>query len=82
MPEANSYNFTHKAVLELLVRSAGVTEGEWMLAMNFGFTAGNFGPDENSMLPGAVSVVNHVGIAKATVDTPKALKIDASNVKR
>ena len=44
MPEVNQLFFTHKEVLELLIKKAKIHEGRWMLSTNFGFAAGNFGP--------------------------------------
>src|SRR5690606_35801655 len=52
MPEASQYTFSHKELLALLVKAAGLHEGKWMLLVTFGFTAGNFaGPDCNHSVP-------------------------------
>ena len=80
MPEASSYTFSHTELLEHLIKAADVHEGKWMLQVNFGFSAGNFGADENSVSPGAVSVINHVGISRAKDDAPKNLVLDAAEV--
>jgi hypothetical protein len=80
MPEAQTYNFSHKELLELLIRASNVHEGDWMLQMNFGFTAGNFGSNEESVLPGAISLVNSVGITRAPENAPKALVLDAAKI--
>lgn len=74
------YSFTHRELLELLIKASNVHEGTWMLQMNFGFSAGNFGPNDESVLPGAVSVVNHVGITRAPDNAPKGLVADAAKV--
>ena len=78
MPE--TYSFTHKELLGLLIKASNVHEGEWQLQLTFSFTAGNFGPDEESMMPGSVAVVNQVSITRAKPESPKSLVLDASKV--
>lgn len=78
MPEANQYMFSNKELLELLVRQAGVHEGRWTLLANFGFGAANFGPTPDQMFPGAVVVINQLGIQRATSDTPEPISVDAA----
>lgn len=80
MPEVNAYTFNHKELLELLIKAAGVHEGEWMLQVNFGFSAANIGQDEESVHPAAIATVNYVGIAKAKQDSPRSLVLDAAKV--
>jgi hypothetical protein len=78
MPEVNQIFFGHKEVLEQLIRKAGVHEGKWMLAVNFGFSAGNFGPGPDQLSPGAVVTVLSVGIQRAGPDTPEPATLDAA----
>jgi len=80
MPEIETYKFSHKELIELMIKSAGVHEGDWMLQVNFGFTAGNFGPDNENMMPGGAALINHVGITKATRESPKGLVVNAAKV--
>jgi hypothetical protein len=80
MPEVESYKFSHKELVEALIKAAGVHEGDWALQVNFGFTAGNFGPDENNMMPGGAALINHIGITKAKPDSPKGLVVSAEKV--
>lgn len=80
MAEVETYTFSHLEILELLIKDAGIHEGEWMLQLNFGFSAGNIGPDDESVNPGAIIIVNHLGITKAKTDTPRGLKLDASEI--
>lgn len=80
MPEVESYKFSHKELIELMIKAAGVHEGDWTLQINFGFTAGNFGPDEENMMPGGAALINFVGITKAHPDSPKGLVVDAAKV--
>ncbi len=80
MPEINLYNFSHKELVVLMIKEAGVREGKWMLSTTFGFTAGNFGPSDTEMSPGAVVGIQKIGIQRATPDTPAAMIVDAAEV--
>jgi len=80
MPEANQYTFRHKELLEILIKQAGVHEGRWIIMMGFGFTAGNFGPDDEHLSPGAIVGVTAVGIQKAGPDSPDGMVLDAAVV--
>lgn len=80
MPEVDTYSFSHKELLELLIKAAGVHEGEWMLQVNFKLSAGNFGPDESSISPGTIVVVSNLGLTKAPKDAPSALTLDAAKI--
>jgi hypothetical protein len=80
MPEVNQIFFSHKEVLELLIKKAGVHEGKWVLAANFGFTAGYFGPSPDQLSPGAVVAVTQLGITRAPPDSPEQAILDAAIV--
>lgn len=73
MPEVDSYTFSNRELLALLIKAAGLKEGTWQLQANFGFSAGNFGPDENSVSPGGLVVVNHFGLVRAKPESPRSL---------
>jgi hypothetical protein len=80
MPEVNQLFFQHKEVIELLVKKADIHEGKWMLSVNFGFAAGNFGATPDQASPGAVATVLAIGIMRAAQDTPDTLQVNASIV--
>jgi len=80
MPEIPTYNVSHKELLELLIKASNVHEGDWMLQVNFGFTAGNFGPNDENVLPGAVAVINNIGITRAPENAPKGLVLNAAKI--
>ncbi|TKB19765.1 MAG: hypothetical protein E5V75_06305 [Mesorhizobium sp.] len=80
MPDVETYSFSHKELLQLMIEASNVHEGEWQLQVNFGFTAGNFGPSENDVLPGAIAVISQIGITRAKADAPKSLVLDAAKV--
>lgn len=80
MPDVETYSFSHKEIIELMIRASGVHEGEWMLQVNFGFTAGNFGSNDENLVPGAITIVNHMGITRAKQGAPSGLVLDAAKV--
>lgn len=82
MPEANQFTWTHKELVTLLVKAADIHEGRWWLMMNFGMGAGNFGPSEEQVGPGAFVAVTAVGIQRETSEAkaPSGLVVDAAEV--
>ncbi|MCA3440053.1 MAG: hypothetical protein INF50_06905 [Rhodobacter sp.] len=81
MPEVNNYSFDLREVTELLVRSAGVTEGHWMLNVNMTFSVGNFQTAPDTGLPGALVSFQSVGLSKVDPATsPPNLTVDASKL--
>ena len=80
MPEADQYKFTNKELLELLIKQADVHDGRWVLLVNFAFSAGNFGPSSDQILPGAVTAIQHIGIQRAGENTPVGMLLDAKKV--
>ena len=45
MPETKSITFTHKEVVEALIRYNDLHEGLWGLYIEFGLAAANIGPE-------------------------------------
>jgi hypothetical protein len=83
MATPTQFVVTHKELITLLIKHAGVHEGRWALAINFGFGPGNFGPTPETLSPGAVVVVNQILIQKEPPDgppMPDALIADAAQV--
>lgn len=82
MPEPNQFTWTHKELVTLLVKHAGIHEGRWWLLMNIGMGGGNFGPSEDQVGPGAFMAVKNVGIQREMPDTkaPSGLVVDAAEV--
>lgn len=76
--EINQYTFSHKELVELMIKKAGLHEGRWMLMTTFGFTAGNFGPSDDQMIPGIVAAVQSLGIQRADQNAPSSLVVDAA----
>lgn len=65
MPEVNQLFFQHKEIVELLIKKADIHDGKWVLAVNLGFSAGNFGPTLEQVVPGAIVSVLGIGLARA-----------------
>jgi hypothetical protein len=80
MPEASQYSFSHKELVELMIKKTGLHEGKWMLLVTFGFGAVNSGPSPDQVMPTAVVGIQSVGIQKATTDAPESLTVDAGVV--
>lgn len=79
MPEIETYTFPNREILSLLIKAAGVQDGDWQLQVNFGFSAGNFGSNEANMSPGSITIVASLGITKAKPESPKALVMSAKD---
>jgi hypothetical protein len=80
MAEASQFTFTHKELVEALIKKADLHEGRWMLLVNFGFAAINGGPSPDQISPTAMSVIQSIGIQKAPDDAPPSLLADAAIV--
>lgn len=80
MPEVNQYLFSRNELIELLIKSANVHEGRWMLMGNFGFSPGNYGPTPDTMVPGSVVAVLQVGILRSPPENPPEMSVDAAVV--
>ncbi|MCL6739882.1 hypothetical protein LZ518_01845 [Sphingomonas sp. RB56-2] len=80
MPTANQYSLSHRELTEIIIKHADVHEGKWMLMATFGFNAGNFGPSENDVLPGAVVAIQQLGIQRAEAGAPAGMIVDAAEV--
>jgi hypothetical protein len=80
MADPTQFMLSHKRIVELIIKDAGLHEGHWMLAVNFGLGPGNFGPTEETMSPGAVLAITQIGIQRVPTAAPAALVVDAAEV--
>jgi hypothetical protein len=78
MAETKQIVFTHKEVVEALLKQQGIHEGIWSLYVEFGLGALNVGASEDSLLPAAVIPITKIGIQKA--DKVNSLSVDAAQV--
>jgi hypothetical protein len=87
MPESEKYTVSHKELAQLILKSANVHEGQWMLTINFSFGPGNFGPSDDQLSPGLAIGVQQVGIQRINTEQippgtilPNSLIVDANEV--
>lgn len=78
MPETSQIAFSHKEVVEALIKSQGIHEGIWRIVIKFGLGAANTGPSESELHPTAMIPVLEIGIQRAEKETNIA--VDASKV--
>ena len=71
-------HFSHKEVVEELIKKQGLHEGLWGLYVEFGIAAANAGPDSNALHPTAIVPLMKVGLLKT--ETPTNLTADAAVV--
>lgn len=69
---ASAYNFSHKELVQLMLKDAGIHEGIWSLSVNFRLGAGSFGPSPTEVTPTGFVGVEGVGLQKIEVspDSP------------
>ena len=81
MPDISNYTFELREVTELLIKTAGLREGTWMLSINLTFTAGNLQNGPDSALPGALIAIQTFGLSKVDpVGSPSNLTVDAATL--
>ncbi|MBI3015408.1 MAG: hypothetical protein HYY65_10185 [Candidatus Tectomicrobia bacterium] len=78
MAEVKQYVFSHKEVVEALVKKQGIHEGIWGLYVEFGIAAANVGPSEDQISPAAIVPIVKLGIQR--FDQENNLSVDASKV--
>lgn len=79
MSDTKTITYTMRELAELLVKDQGLTEGKWMLSVEFGFGATNSGPDNNNLSPTAMVPLTKVGLKPA--NTENNLTVDATKLK-
>lgn len=80
MAEANQYTFSFKEIVEALIKKQGIHEGLWGIYIEFGFSASNINTDPvgKHLVPGAVNIVQRIGIQQ--FPEPSNLTVDAAEV--
>lgn len=78
--QSEEFKFSHKEVVEALIKQQGLHEGIWMLAIQFGIGGANIqDPDKKTdPIPAAIVPVVSIGLHKKPSINPLAL--DASVV--
>jgi hypothetical protein len=79
MAEIKQITFSHKEVVEALVKFNGLHQGLWGLYMEFGLGAANVQPPgEPDTIPAAILPVRKIGLQK--VESLDSLSVDAAAV--
>lgn len=77
MPETKTMTFSHKEVVEALIKQNDIHEGLWGIYVEFGLAATNMsGPDKMDVLPTAIIPVKQIGLQR--FDEPSNITVDAS----
>ena len=79
---AKEYLFSHKAIVEELIKREGIHEGLWMLTIELGLTGTNVNAQtaegKASLSPAGIVSVGRIGISRT--DQENDLTVDASKV--
>jgi hypothetical protein len=78
MPETSQIVFSHKEVVELMLKQQGIHEGIWGLFVKFSLGASNVGPTQSEVLPAAIVAITEVGLQKFEQETN--ISVDATKV--
>lgn len=61
---ASQYTYSHKQLVQLMLRDSDIHEGQWTLSVGFRLGAGAFGPTEAEVAPSAFVSIESVGIQR------------------
>jgi hypothetical protein len=78
MPEFSQILFSHREIVEILIKKQDIHEGIWGLYVKFGLNAANIGPTQTDVVPAAVLGVLEIGLQK--FEQESNIAIDASKV--
>jgi hypothetical protein len=80
MPEVNELTWTHRELVELMIKAANIHEGKWMIELKLGFAPANSGPSPEQINPGVIVAVTGIGIRREIPGAPPVLVVDAAQV--
>ncbi len=78
MAEPTQFVFSHKEVVEALLRKQGIHEGIWGLYVKFGIGASNVGSSPAELLPSAIVPIVELGLQK--FEQENNIAVDAAKV--
>ena len=79
MPDVTQISYRHNELVQLMLKDQGITEGHWILSVNFGLGAGNIGDSPErpeAISPAAFVIVQSVGLHR--VPAPQPHSVDAA----
>ena len=79
MAEIRQFKYSMHELAEMLVKHEGLTEGKWMLSVEFGISATNVGRDDENLTPAALIPIVNIGLVES--ERANNLTIDASKIK-
>jgi len=82
MTDDIKHSFSHEELLAILLKSAGIHEGLWMLSINFGLSATNMSNSNNgeeNLRPCVMAFVENFGLIRVE-RALKGLTLDAAIV--
>lgn len=79
-PDETTYSYSNREVIALMIKAAGITEGKWTMRPSFKTRGGNFGPNDDDMVPGFFTVINGYKLIEADEDDSSSLVVDAQEV--
>jgi hypothetical protein len=78
MPEATQITYSHRELVEILVKQQGLHEGIWGLYVRFGLGAANVGDSPTQIQPAAIVPVLEIGLQK--FDKEGSISVDAAKI--
>lgn len=81
MSDEKLIQFDLREVTEALIKHKGITEGRWMLAVEFGIRAMNAGPDNQHISPAALVPMVSAGLTRVSDTDDNNLVVDAAKLK-
>jgi hypothetical protein len=84
MAEINQYTVTLRELVETLIKTNHLHEGQWTLLLGFQVAGGNFGPSPDQTFPGMAVSINHLGLQRVLPGQPTTgpgiIVVDAAKV--
>jgi hypothetical protein len=78
MAETRTITFTHKEIVEALIKNQNIHTGIWQIYVEFGVIAGNVQLGPGQFAPAAIVPIGKIGIV--TAEKESDMTVDASKV--
>jgi hypothetical protein len=79
MPETQQITFSHREIVEMLIKNQNIHDGYWGIIIEFGLGAGALpAPPNGNPVPSAIVQISKIGIQRS--DKPNPQTVDASTV--